>query len=401
MPHIRKNIFYFLILFLTGNLLCTVDLAAQEAVENPVPVVVITDCYHPYQDPGDNLDLIQGFALPDVKLLGIILDITDTFRKDTADHPTLWKDPRGPREAGIIPVEQLNYIFNRNVSFAVGPMILMRSETDKMMDIPLFQQAGVDLLLSILAQSKEKVEVLSFGSARVVSVAFNRSPDLLKTKIKRIHISAGTAAKNHELGSDAGANMIPGGEWNVALDVYAFTRILRSGLPIAIYPCAGKDGGFVKDRNNSYWTLKDLSFLRELHPKLQCYLDYAFDMDLQHDFLRAMDKGAPYSNGKKIQFDTFHVWESAIWLKATNREIVKNKNGKYHLKKHEQIKPADIIVDNDLRPCVLTEIRDDGRFQFEYTSNPSNISIYYRSDVDENEKALNEVIPELYKSYKP
>ena len=53
-----------------------------------IPVVVITDLYHPYQDPGDNMDLIMGFGLPDVDLKAVLLDITDAFRKDTADHPT-------------------------------------------------------------------------------------------------------------------------------------------------------------------------------------------------------------------------------------------------------------------------------------------------------------------------
>lgn len=84
-----------------------------------IPVVVITDLYHPYQDPGDNMDLIMGFGLPDVDLKAVLLDITDAFRKDTADHPTLWKDPRGPREAGIIPVEQLSYIFNKRYLMAL------------------------------------------------------------------------------------------------------------------------------------------------------------------------------------------------------------------------------------------------------------------------------------------
>ena len=51
-----------------------------------IPVVVITDLYHPYQDPGDNMDLIMGFGLPDVDLKAVLLDITDAFRKDTADH---------------------------------------------------------------------------------------------------------------------------------------------------------------------------------------------------------------------------------------------------------------------------------------------------------------------------
>ncbi len=41
-----------------------------------IPLVVITDLYHPHQDPGDNLDLINGFAMPDVDLRAVILDIT-------------------------------------------------------------------------------------------------------------------------------------------------------------------------------------------------------------------------------------------------------------------------------------------------------------------------------------
>ncbi len=363
-------------------------------------IVVITDCYHPYQDPGDNLDLIQAFALKDVRTLGIILDITDSFRKDTADHPTLWKDPRGPREAGLIPVMQLQYIFNREIPFAVGPMRLMQNETDRMEDLPGFQDTGVTLLLDILSRSDEPVEVLSFGSARVLAVAFNRNPELLRKKISRIHLSAGTASKGHVLGTDAGANSIPGGEWNVALDVFAFTRLLKSGLNIALYPCAGKDGGFVKDVNNTYYTLHDMSFLSQMHPQLQAYVNYAFEPELKYDFLRDMDRGLVYSRGKKPQFERFHVWESSIWLIVRGLEIVKEGSDGYRLESKDRLKTTDKIVENRLRPCVFTEIRDDGRFQFEYTES-SPVSIFYRSDPEENERALNYLVPQIFESFKP
>ncbi len=388
--------FLYLILFLAGiGLPCGLLSAAGK-----IPVVVITDLYHPYQDPGDNLDLLNGFSLSDVDLKAVILDITDSFRKDTADHPTLWKDPRGPREAGIIPIMQLNYIFNLQVRFAIGPMKLMQSENDKMTDTPGFFQ-GVELFMDILRQADKPVEVLSFGSARVIAVAYNRAPELLKKKIKRIHLSAGTAAPDYEMGSDAGANMIPGGEWNVALDVFAFTRLLRSPLPIALYACAGKDGGFIKSTNNTYWQLKDMSFLKEMHPQLQCYIDFAFDKKQRTDFLKAMDKGSPYNENIKIQFDTFHVWESAIWLEVTNRKLVKDPAGNYKLVREKELKHSDTILESGLRPCRFSEIRNDGRFIFEYVNHPSNTSIYYRADPEENEAALNVVIPELFKSYSP
>lgn len=389
-----KLSFLLLVLsFLLGNFQ-----AIAFNLNEKIPVVVITDLYHPFNDPGDNFDLINGFALPDVDLKAVILDITDAFRKDTADHPTLWNDPRGPREAGIIPVTQLNYIFNKNVPYAVGPMSLMKNETDKMLDIPAFEQQGVELLLKILKESPLPIQILSFGSARILAVAYNREPLLMAKKVKMIHLSAGTASKNFELGSDQGANMIPGGEWNVALDVYAFTRILHSGLPISLYPCAGKDGGYVKDVNNTYWRMDNMDFLKEMSPKLQCYIDYALNQRLQNDFLRAMDKGAPYKEGRAKIMNTFHVWETALWLNSTGRVLVKGKDGTYAIKKLSEVESTDYILENSLRPCKLV-VRTDGRFQFFYTDKSSNLSIYYRTGIEENEKALNVAVPKLLLSY--
>lgn len=365
-----------------------------------IPIVVITDCYHPYQDPGDNLDLIMGFALDNVDLKGIVLDITNSFRKDTADHPFLWKDPRGPREAGIVPVMQLNYIFNRDVPFAVGPMEPMKSEIDQMKDIPGFQENGIKLLINILRKSETPVEILSFGSARILAVAYNREPDLLKSKIKQIHLSAGTATTNYELGKDSGANSIPGGEWNVALDVFAFTRLMRSGLPIAIYPCAGKDGGFVKDNNNTFWLIKDMSFLKDLNPKLQRYLYFAFNRSVQNDFLCAMDNGILFSDRNVNIIEPFYVWETAIWLKATKREIVKTVQGEFFICKKNQISMSDTLIDNSLINCKI-ELRNDGRFKYSYTNEPTNYSIYFRNDKTLNEIALQKAFPALLKSFQP
>ncbi len=81
---------------------CTSDL---EKNAEPIPEIVITDLYHPYNDPGDNLDLINAFAWPELDLQAVLLDITDAFRKKVADYPTLWNDPRGPREAGFVPLQ--------------------------------------------------------------------------------------------------------------------------------------------------------------------------------------------------------------------------------------------------------------------------------------------------------
>src|SRR5579864_835457 len=98
-----------------------------------------------------------------------------------------------------------------------------------MLDAPAFQQQGIELLLKTLRESQVPVNILSFGSLRTIAVAYNRDPALFHGKVGEIYISAGNASSDFS---------IPEVEWNVALDPLALVRMLRSDLPIAIYPCA-------------------------------------------------------------------------------------------------------------------------------------------------------------------
>jgi pyrimidine-specific ribonucleoside hydrolase len=372
--------------------------SSESRQEKKIPVINITDLYHPYQDPGDNFDLIMGYALPELDLQAVILEITDAFRKPVADHPTLWKDPRGPREAGVIPVMQLNYIFDRHIPFALSPFTAMKSLEDKMLDAPKVQQQGIELFLETLRESKEPLQVVSFGSARVLAIAYNRDPELLRKKIGMVHLSAGTASPDYKLGKDEGANAIPGGEWNVALDVYAFIRVMTSDLPIAIYPCATTDGAFALGRNNSYWKLPDLQFVQEMDPGLRRYLDFAFGKTLRHDFLRAMDVNDSLTTSSEIYPKPHHVWETAVWTNVSGRLLVQRKDGSFRMVTKQQVKKGDQILPNDLKPCVV-KIRDDGRFVFEFTKS-SNFYIYDRGDPHENQKAFSEALPALYLSFR-
>jgi hypothetical protein len=377
------------------------SLSADAQVEKypvkKIPVVSITDLYHPYQDPGDNFDLVMGYALPELDLKAIILDITDAFRRPVANHPTLWKDPRGPREAGLVPVMQLNYIFDRNIPFAMGPLQQMKSQHDKMLDAPKLQQEGVELLLRILREANEPIEVLSFGSARILAVAFNREPELIRQKIRLIHLSGGTASEDYKIGKDKGANAIPGGEWNVALDVHAFLRLLRSDLPIAIYPCATQDGAFSLGPNNSYWLLPDLEFVKNMDPKIRRYLDFAFTKSVRVDFLRAMDVDDSVQNTSTYP-KPHHVWETALWTTISKRLLVKHKEGNFEIIPAHNLTKTDKVIPNLLKPCRL-RVREDGRFVFEFIQGSSNIYLYDRGDALENQKAFKEALPALYLTF--
>ena len=157
-----------------------------------VPVIDCTDLYHPHQDVGDNFDIIAPYAMPEIELRAVVLDVTERYRQAFANHPNPdFRDPTGPRDPGFIPVLQLNYLFGRSVPCGVTPFQAMRSPDDKMLDAPPFQQQGVELLLRTLRESREKVEVLLFGSARAAAVAYNREPDLLRAKVGGVPLVPG------------------------------------------------------------------------------------------------------------------------------------------------------------------------------------------------------------------
>jgi pyrimidine-specific ribonucleoside hydrolase len=360
--------------------------AAEPPATRKIPLVVITDLYHPNQDVGDNLDLITGFALPNVDLRAVCLDVTDHYRKKVSDHPRLWKDPNGPREPGLIPLAQLNYIFNRNVPYAAGPFTAMKSPDDALRDAPGFQQAGVELLLRALRESGEPIDVLCTSSVRIAAAAFNREPELFRRKLRRLHLSAGASSREFL-------------EWNVELDPHALVCLLRSDLPIAIYPCATKDGPFAYGPNNTFWKLENLDFIGKMEPKLRRYMSYALARTNRVDFLRAMDE-----DDAAIQPALYHrahnVWETSPWMAVAGLKLVRHADGRCRILQEAEVKADDKVLPNELKPCRV-KVEPDGRFQFELVSGLSNFSIIDRGDPKENETALREALPELFLSFRP
>lgn len=353
-----------------------------------VPDIDVTDLYHPYQDPDDNLDLAMAFGLPDINLLGIILDAHQPFRQRVAPvvaEPGLRIDSAGPRDPGFVPVLQLNYVFDRNVPCAMGPLFKMSSPEDRMLNAPAFQQQGVELLLELLRSSYDAVHLMSQGSARPIAVAYNREPELFHEKVARIHLCMGST----------GATFL---EWNVALDPNAAVRLLRSDLPIALYPCATERGPFSLSRNNCYWYLENLAWVRDLHPKLQRYLDFVYSRCNRLDFLRAMDEDfPPEANAERYQAG-HHLWTTALWMEITGRRLVATSDGFRLLQPHE-IPQKQPILPHDLRPCSFT-VHDDGVFTIQLMDDGSH-RLYDRGDPVVNVAALNQAFPQLYKSFRP
>lgn len=350
----------------------------------PIPVVSITDLYHPPEDPGDNFDLVMAYGLPEVELKAVILDALD-FKRNLVDGGV--PGFSGPRDPGIIPVTQLNAIFGRNVPFAMSPFTRMRALDDQMLDVPRIQQFGVELLLDVLRSSREKVHLLSFGSARPLAVAFNRAPDLMREKTARIHLSAGTTTPTYM-------------EWNVVQDPLAMIRIVESGLPMSLYPCATVDSCYAYDSHNTFYRLPDLTWIEGMHPHLRRYLGYGLGRSQRLDYLRALEEELPEAVMSEVYGRGHSVWETAVWIEVSGRRMVRRANGTHRIVAADDVHADDTVIRGDQLDCTTTS-HPSGLYSFDLVDRPTGTTIFRRDDPAEYERAAVEALPALYQSFRP
>ena len=367
------------------------------AETNRIPLMIITDMYIPRLDGGDNFDLIMPFGLPELDLKAVIFDIHENYVKGKPFVGDFNRGTNGAtkpmlRDPAVVGVEQLNYIFDRTVPYGMDPFTQMRSPDDKMLDAPKYQTSGIDLMLQVLRESPRKVNIVSTGSARALAVSWARDPELMREKVAMIYLSAGATIPTYL-------------DYNVELDTNAMMGILRSGLPIALFPCSASKPGYGtynsfaewcgKDSNNGYWKLNNTDFIAAMDPRLQNYIAYGFSMTPPGAFLAAMDNPHPMVVRKQ-----HNVWETCIWICLSGRRLVHRDDGTYRMIPASEVLQTDKILPNELKPCTV-EVLAGGRYGFALTDKPTNYSIYYRGDADENERALQDAFPALYTSFRP
>jgi hypothetical protein len=213
-------------------------------VRKRIPFIHGTDLFHPHDDPDDHFDLATVFALQELDVRAILLDLG----KRQAEKP------------GRIPVEQMLTLTGRRVPYAVGLSEKLRSPDDKGLDQPAEGQGAVELLLKTLRASPEPIVVHTAGSVRDVCAAYNREPELLRKKVTRLYINIGNLLENKD-------------EWNVHLDVKAYVGVMRSGLPVYWCPCLP-----TKENRSTHWVFKHGEVLEGVPPGLLNYFVYALQV---------------------------------------------------------------------------------------------------------------------------
>lgn len=211
-----------------------------------IPIVHSTDLFHPHGDPDDHFDLACLFALKEFDIKGIVLDNHRSGKNQTthSGHPA---------------VEQMIHITGRKAPYAVGLISTLRDREDKALEEPEPLQAGVELLLSSLRESKEPVILNLVGGMTDTAVAFNREPELFRKKVRAVYIHAGNGPRGRQ------------DEYNVKLDPVAYERVFELGVPVYWCPCYGEDG------YATYFKLVDQSVaISACAPRVQNYFVYCF-----------------------------------------------------------------------------------------------------------------------------
>jgi len=343
-----------------------------------VPLIHITDLYHPPQDPDDHVDLATVFGLPELDLKAIILDQTRRALRGELNNDGHTLDP------GFIPVAQLNHLTGRAVPVAAGPMDALSDPADTATDRPLNEQGGIELLLRTLRESKEKVCISVVSSLRILAAAFNRDPELLRQKVDRVLLNAGSSGDYLE--------------WNVELDAAAYACLLRSGLPIDWYPCANETGPFETDPRNIYWKAPQAALFRDLQPQLQAWFCYAFSHSTRGDIIHALQDGADEQAWQHILSQTRNIWSTASLVIAAGRALVHTDHGWRFVPAHGSHSP-DASGPWSLEEVAVT-VDDRGITHWKKSDASTGIRLFRRQTGPAQDAAMLEALNALLRDIK-
>jgi pyrimidine-specific ribonucleoside hydrolase len=274
-----------------------------------IPLLHITDLYHPPQDPDDHFDLATIAALEEFELRGVILDPTERFLNPSPGSADQQRDP------GFVPVSQLAYILGRDIPVATGPKSPLLNARDDAMDRPEAEQAGVRLLLEILERSTSSVVISVVGSCRVITAAFNRNPELLRAQIRAVLLNAGSSGPSKE-------------EWNVGLDSEAYKGLWYSGLPIHWYPCSTERGAFDQDHERgTYWKTTHRVLLDRVSLPMQSWFTYALTNSNRGDIIRVLSEKPSDTTWDDLLAKERNLWSTASLIMSAGRILAKTDEG--------------------------------------------------------------------------
>jgi hypothetical protein len=210
-------------------------------------VLHITDLFNPPGDPDDHFDLLTLLSIPDLEVAGGVID--HTVARGVPGTATIAKAAalcgRGP------------------IPCAVGLTRPLDSESDTGIGQPKEAQAAVELILACLERCPDRGMIFTIvGSMRDLAAAYNREPALFHAKVARLMVNAGDSCG--EVGPQ---------DWNTALDLAGWRRIMASGLPVDWFPCNPSKGRGRLNHHVSYWSFPQKEILGDCPARVKEFFD--------------------------------------------------------------------------------------------------------------------------------
>ncbi len=343
-----------------------------------VKLIYSSDLYFPPDDPDDYFDLATLLTMPEIDVLGIVLDQQLYDRRPESEG------------TGGVPLRQMSEITGRTAPYSVGLRHPLRSIDDQGLNQDPLCQKGVEMILDLLEKTEGKVMILTVGTVRDVAAALNRNPGLFRRKISRLYLNTGIYG-------------FPQGRFDVNLekDRNAFLAIMKSGLPVYWAACFGENN------YETYWQANQRRVLETAAPKLQNYFLYAFSkgtgrigptagkaiLDPMEFLRRPLEK----EEMEGMYSMTRNMWSTVTFLDAAGLNIYRNERGEYTAARQplgdftREIKPYSF-------KGIKVFIDDDGRV---HPDKPGNIEVFviHKEDADEYRNALESILRRRFSGY--
>lgn len=279
--------------------------AAQTGVPfGKMPLIHVTDLFHPHGDPDDHFDLACAYALAQrgvLDLRGVVIDYPPDFR---------------PGDPAVEAVAQMNRMTGLSVPVVIGTSRRLSGRRDILADAPMQETAAVRFVIGQLRAAARPVTVACVGSAADIAVAAAREPVLFKTKCAGVYLNSGSAYDNPALPSQL--------EFNVRLDPAAYASMFDLPCPLCWFPCWHTTEVRQSGESGSFYWLPHREALTGISAGLANFFAYMFEKSSNPKWLRAMKSPPPAETWEKILGDKRGMWSTASLFAAAGLTVTRD-----------------------------------------------------------------------------
>lgn len=356
---------------LGGALASGITMAAAPPNGGRVPLIHVTDLFHPHGDPDDHFDLACAYALAmrgDFDLRGVVIDFPPDFR---------------PGDPAVAAVAQMNWMTGLAAPVAIGTSRRLANRKDSLANAPRQETAAVEFIVRQLRAADRPVALVCVGSAADIVVAALREPELFRAKCAGVYLNSGSAhdhpAKPDQL------------EYNVRLDPAGYAAMFDLPCPLYWFPCWHTTEVRESGPSGSFYWLPHRAALEGVSPGLANFFVYMFDKSTNPKWLRAGKSPPPAESWRKILEGKRGMWSTASQLAAAGLTVTRD----------GRIVPAGQAGDAAVFKLQAVEVTctDDGRTTWRPANKDTGRWMLAVNDAARYPDAMTQAVRQLFRNF--